>query len=149
MNNNLILISTLCIIFALGLSFLVIYYFSYPKNLNYGSNAGDGLIVSNVNIDSIDLLHSSVQPGLYILVIKGMLPDSCSQIEDTVISIKPNQIDVSLNAKKPSDSVCSTEEREFEISKELDFSNLPEGEYLIKVAEFEKKIEYNKASFDN
>lgn len=97
-------------------------------------NQEGDLILISPQISNIELLENTLQPDFYIVVVTGNLPDNCMQLQ--LPTVEYNQQDtftIDLKAYKPDDAICLPETTEFTQDVELDLSQVPKGEYQIKI----------------
>lgn len=114
------------------LVYVLSYFASDRVNPTSTSRQGD-LVMTNVQVDNLDLLTNVVQPDLMILVVEGRLADSCSQLQSPQISLDEQIFNIQLKAYKPDDAVCEEQPNRFKEDLQIETESLSSGDYLIKV----------------
>lgn len=109
-----------------------LYFFS-NRNQNSQSQRQGDLLPTNVQVDSIDLLTNQLQPEMVIVVIQGVVGDSCSQLTEPVINRDGFVIIIELKAYKPDDIECSNLDKQpYSTDLKLDISQFEPGNYTVK-----------------
>ena len=82
-------------------------------------------------VESVDLLIMESFPIQVRAVIKGDLPDGCTEIADVEISREDKVFKVTITTSRPVAAVCTTALEPFEHKVSLDVLDLPAGMYTV------------------
>jgi hypothetical protein len=93
--------------------------------------AGDN---SAALVDSLEILLLESFPVQVHAVVKGSLPDGCTEIENASAARKGNTFDLTLTTRRTTDQPCTEALVPFEESVPLDVAGLAAGQYTVNVA---------------
>jgi inhibitor of cysteine peptidase len=106
--------------------------------MNNGEYIFDTAIVENVEILILESFPVQVNA-----VIKGYLPDGCTEIDKSSIKtdLRDNTFEINIKTKRPMDMICTEAIVPFEQVIALDVYGLDKGNYTVRVNEIEGDFE--------
>jgi len=81
----------------------------------------------------VDSVVVEKQGEKYVANTIIMLPDSCTQVDETTQEVDGNNINITVTTVRPGDLVCAQSIIEFEMPIPVDTSGLADGEYAVSV----------------
>lgn len=123
---------------VIGVGWFYVVNFKTPQSSSLGKQKN--LVISQINVDQVDILNSSLQPDQKYIVVKGTTVDSCSQLSEPeiIMATQSSDIQIEIYAYKPTDAECNQEETLFEEEVVLDLSGYPTGEYTLDIVGYKK-----------
>ena len=89
------------------------------------------VVEGEAQIDSLEILILESFPVQVNAVLTGSLPDSCTSLGATEITMEGNTFTITVETNRPSDAVCAQVVENFEQSVSLDVLGLPAGDYTV------------------
>ncbi len=94
--------------------------------------ATPGTIIEGVaQVDSIEILILESFPVQVNAMLRGSLPDSCTSLSETAITMEGNTFTITVATTRPSDAVCAQVIAPFEQNVSLEVLGLPAGDYTV------------------
>jgi inhibitor of cysteine peptidase len=90
-------------------------------------------VPGTAQVDSVDLVIMESFPVQVSAVVRGNLPDGCTNIDDVEVDIVDSRFEVLITTVRPSDAVCTQALVPFEETIPLDVEGLLAGEYTVNV----------------
>ena len=120
------------VVFLTSAGYLISKFFlqtpTYP-----GRARGDGLIISNAVVESLQLLQLESFPVQVNVVASGYLPDPCTQVDEIQKRRQDNTFFITIRSSKPHDAVCTQAVNNFEQVIPLEVAGLKQGTYTVIV----------------
>ncbi len=85
------------------------------------------------SVDGFDILILESFPVQVNVVVRGNLPDGCTEIDEATAEGSGDTFTVQLTTRRPVDEICTQALVPFEQSISLDVVGLPAGEYTVDV----------------
>lgn len=112
------------------LTFVVLGFFLFRPDQVPPTPASGELIVSNVFVESVNVLLIESPPQAHA-VVKGEFPDGCYEIADIIKRREDNHFIINITSQRPSDVVCRQAFKSFEEVVPLEIADLPSGTYTV------------------
>jgi inhibitor of cysteine peptidase len=95
---------------------------------------GEGeVIIKGAPVDSIELLLMESFPLQMSALVRGNLPDGCTEISHSEQTREEDVIRIDLFTRRPADAICTQVLVAYEESVRVDILGLPAGEYVVSV----------------
>lgn len=104
-----------------------------PAVNNQPAPAAGGYAYGQAAVESIEVRLLESFPVQVQAVARGRLPDSCSEIDQTLVERNSNTFQVRLTTRSRTDLLCAQAVVPFEEVIPLDVSGLPPGPYTVNV----------------
>jgi inhibitor of cysteine peptidase len=98
-----------------------------------GTGPGDGETGQNAYVDEIDVLILESFPVQVNVVVRGMLPDGCTYLDEFDVVQDGNTFNITVWTIRDPDAICTMALVPFEETVSLDVEGLPAGEYTVVV----------------
>ena len=96
--------------------------------------AGSGEVVTGeANVESVEVLILESDPVQVNALVRGNLPDGCTEIAFASQTVRGSRIDITLSTARPADAICTEEVVPFERTLPVDVAGLAAGEYTVTV----------------
>lgn len=95
--------------------------------------ADGGVVEGQATVDSIDVVMVESFPVQVLVIVRGNLPDGCTQLGDPVVQVTGSTFMMTLPTTRMTDAVCTEALAPFEIPVPLDVVDLPAGSYTVDV----------------
>ena len=139
LQNLFAIISPLVLLLFFFLGLYVFYQQFYQISTPAPDRSrGDGLIISNASVESVNLLVMESFPVQVNAAVKGVLPDPCTQIGEIKSWQEENTFNFIVTAFKPHDVVCDQVLNEFEQVISVPVKDLKAGSYTVNINGIEK-----------
>ena len=92
-----------------------------------------GDIIKPAPVDSVELLLLESFPLQMNAIVRGNLPDGCSEISHYEQTTDGNVIRIDLYTRRPADAICTLALVAYEERIPVDILGLPAGEYVVSV----------------
>jgi hypothetical protein len=94
--------------------------------------AGD-VIIAEANVESVDVLIMESYPVQVRAVVRGNLPDGCTEISHSTQRVEGATIRIALFTKRPADLMCTQALVPYEESIPVDIAGLADGHYTVEI----------------
>ncbi|MDB4285515.1 hypothetical protein N9903_01260 [bacterium] len=101
--------------------------------LTAGCSGGSDSIVGVTSVDSIEIVILDGFPGQVMIIARGGLPDSCSEIGSITQRREGNTFMVTIETLRNPDQICAQVIVPFQESISLDIEGLPSDKYFVDV----------------
>mgnify|MGYP000431804379 CR=1 FL=1 len=91
------------------------------------------VIIGEANVESVDVLIMESYPVQVRAVVRGNLPDGCTEISHSTQAVEGATIRIALFTKRPADLMCTQALVPYEESIPVDIAGLPAGRYTVEV----------------
>jgi inhibitor of cysteine peptidase len=93
----------------------------------------DEPIIKEAPVDSVELLMMESFPLQMSAIVRGNLPDGCTEISHWELMREVTAIRITLFTCRPADAICTQALVAYEESIPVDILGLPAGEYVVSV----------------
>ena len=95
---------------------------------------GDGeVIIKQAPVDSVELLLMESFPMQMRALVRGDLPDGCTEISHSGQTTEGNVIRIDLFTRRPAGAICTQALVRYEENILVDILGLPAGDYVVSV----------------
>jgi hypothetical protein len=98
-----------------------------------GEPAEGGVIEGQATVDSIEVVTAESFPVQVLVIVRGNLPDGCTQLGDPVVQVTGSTFMMTLPTTRMADAPCTEALTPFEMPFPLDVVDLPAGSYTVDV----------------
>ncbi len=91
------------------------------------------VVIGQAPVDSFDILLMESFPLQAAIVVRGSLPDGCTQLGEMTQVREGNVLRVTIQTQRPSEAICTMALVPFEQRYTLDILGLERGEYSVEV----------------
>mgnify|MGYP001047557168 CR=1 FL=1 len=91
------------------------------------------LVIKPAPVDGVELLLLESFPLQMNAIVRGNLPDGCSEISHSDQTTDGNVIRIDLYTRRPADAICTLALVAYEETIPVDILGLPAGEYVVSV----------------
>ncbi len=102
-----------------------------PPPANSPAGPTREVISGKAAVDSLEIGETSAVSAT--LIVRGTLPDGCTQIADHVQAVQGNTLRIELYTARPADQICTQALVPFEERIALDLAGLERGRYTVEV----------------
>jgi inhibitor of cysteine peptidase len=129
-----IMIATLALVIALGGALT-----TDTSDQNDQADPSNEYEVSEVNVETVDVLLAESYPVQVFVEVTGYLPDPCWEAQEPVTEQNGNRVDIEILAERKVDEVCPQVIEEYRTTIEL--GTLEPGEWVVSVNGVEQEFE--------
>ncbi|MGI5828248.1 MAG: hypothetical protein ACOX6V_04500 [Patescibacteria group bacterium] len=86
-----------------------------------------------VSVDSVEVVKVEKNQGRAEVIVAGMLPDACTEINEVTTDREGTTFTIILEATRPPDSMCAQVLTPFEEQVNINISDVAEGMYSVDV----------------
>jgi hypothetical protein len=92
-----------------------------------------GFVHGEAMVESIDILILESFPVQVNVLVRGNLPDGCTEIDEALVDQQGNTFNVNLTTRRPAEIPCTEALVPFEHTVPLEVHGLPAGDYTVVV----------------
>jgi inhibitor of cysteine peptidase len=97
----------------------------------------------SASVESIELLQLESFPVQVNAVLRGNLPDGCTEIEHVEQNLRGNVFELKVITRRPKDAMCTMALAPFEERVALEVNGLAAGEYTVRAGEQEASFRFD------
>ncbi len=86
-------------------------------------------------VDAIDILILESFPVQIRAVLRGFVPDPCTEVVSVTAEFEGNVFTLSVGTRRPTDAICIQVLTSYEVMASLDVLGLPAGTYTVVAGE--------------
>ncbi|HEY1011648.1 MAG TPA: hypothetical protein VGE07_03025 [Herpetosiphonaceae bacterium] len=110
-----------------------------PPLVDPNPNANANIEVTEIPVDSIEVVVRESSPPQVAAQVKGTLGDGCAELKDIVQKRDGNTITITITSARPKDAMCTAIAKLFDQAINLD-GEFAAGEYVVIVNGVEKSF---------
>lgn len=120
--------------------FVVAFVYLFARPTKQRTTNSNELIQSNVVVEGVDPVISTIVPIEASLIVKGRLPNPCSQVGEVIDLSADNKFEFIIRAHRPTDVECKQDNFTFEQIIPVDIASKSAGTYQVVVNGFETSL---------